>query len=172
LDKLVLPKIFIGIGESDYNLDVDRSLLILEEDKVYIKKPFKQLYLSSKSIGNVYVEEIYDDAYKYFLDIEQSAICRNVCTVIGVKALFLNAGDPVVLREFIGKNIVPMVSVGEKVEKSTRLVAIFTGKREVRYGLSQTDGVVFYFTQIEYKPQKYLFVISQNVVVREVVGCE
>ena len=168
MNKLIIPRIFIKM--SNHNLDVDKNILVLEGNKVYIRKSLNQLNLNSEFPNNVYVEEIYDDAYKYFLNIEQSVICKDVCTVIDGKALFLNVGDNVVLREFTGKNVVPMVSVGENVNKSTRLVAIFTGKREVRYGLSQADGVVFYFTQIEYKPQKYLFVISQNVVVREIVG--
>jgi len=168
LNKLIIPRIFIKKG--NHNLDMDKNLLVLEENKVYIRKLLNQPDLNLELLNNAYVEEIYDDAYKYFLNIEESVICKDVCTVIDGKALFLNAGDHVVLREFTGKNIVPMVSVGENVNRSTRLVAIFTGKREVRYGLSQVDGIVFYFTQIEYKPQKYLFVISQNVVVREIAG--
>jgi len=161
---LTIPRIFIKRNISDY--ENIRNFLIIKDDYVEIASRTNNI---AHLFNEIYVEEVYDDSYKYFLDFENNKLCRDVCVIVSNNALFLDTNAKISLREFIGRNIVPLVSVGEIVNKSSRLVAIFTGKRELRYGLSTCSGIVFYFTQTEYKPQKYLFVISEDVKVKKVV---
>lgn len=161
--SLNIPRIFVKRSVSDgENI---RNFLIIKDDYVEVASGRNNI---AHLFDEIYVEEVYDDSYKYFLDFENNKLCMDVCVIVGNSALFLDTNAKISLREFVGKNIVPLVSVGEIVNKSSRLVAIFTGKRELRYGLSTCSGIVFYFTQVEYKPQKYLFVISEDVKVRKV----
>lgn len=161
--SIYIPKIFIKKKVSE--CENIRHFLILNGDNVRISSPQDNTMLSDE----VYVEEIYDDSYIYFLDLEFNKLRRDVCTIINNNALFLDVNSKIFLREFTGRHIFPLVSVGEKVNENSRLVVIFTGKREFRYGISKVSGIVFYFTQIGYKPQKYLFIISDDVKVRKVV---
>ncbi|MCS7097113.1 MAG: DUF2118 domain-containing protein [Candidatus Methanomethylicia archaeon] len=158
------PKVFVRGHMNKYTKD--KKILVFENDYAKI---VSSDHVSDDMFNNIFIEEIYDDSYKYFLDLENGLILKDVCSVVNDIVLFLNANTKVLLREFVGRSIVPIVSVGERVRKSSRLVMIFTGKREVRYGRSNASGIVFYFTQIEYKPQKYLFVIANDVKVRKIV---
>ncbi|RLE50975.1 MAG: hypothetical protein DRJ21_01050, partial [Candidatus Methanomethylicota archaeon] len=110
--------------------------------------------------GKIYVQEIYDDAYKWLIDLENGIIMRNsiIITPNG-EYIFLKKGKRVYLFEAMGRIVVPLVKVGEKILSGRRIAAIFTGKREVRYLRSDSAGKIVYIAQIEIKPQRYLIVL-------------
>ena len=118
--------------------------------------------------GVFYVQGVYDDSLDKFVDFKYNSVICDVAVLVGGEALFLRKGDNVYLREFVGKTLVSLVELGESVKEDSRLVMIFTGKREVRYGLSEVSGRIFYYVQTSYKPQRYVFVISPYVEVKYV----
>ncbi|MEM2136355.1 MAG: DUF2118 domain-containing protein [Candidatus Methanomethylicia archaeon] len=164
MKKYRLPRVFIEKELYENESHSYKHVLVFYDNKIMLTN-----FNSIKKGGKILVEEIYDDAYKYFLDLENSIICNDVCIMIDDKALLLSRGDKVFIKEFVGKDVIPLVSIGEKVESYSRLVTIFTGKHELRYGISGVSGIIFYFTQTEYKPQKFLFVVSKNVVMKDVI---
>lgn len=108
-----------------------------------------------------YVQEIYDDAYRWMVDLESGVVLRD-CVILpfeGADPIVLRRGDRVYLMEAVGRIVRSLVNPGDEVFVGMRIAAIFTGKREVRYLRSSVKGRVVYVAQVGDKPQRYLFVI-------------
>ena len=71
--------------------------------------------------------------------------------------------------EVVGKNVYVLVNEGEKVKSLNKIAYIVTGKREVRVVRSPFSGVIiFIFYYPLHKPEKYVFVIVGEDLVRKV----
>ena len=158
-----IPRIFVEIENSKIQEFIEsgrakkRMLIVKDSGEIKLIEIGDQF----KNIdGKIYVQEIYDDAYKWLIDLENGIIMRNsiIITPNG-EYIFLKKGKRVYLFEAMGRIVVPLVKVGEKILSGRRIAAIFTGKREVRYLRSDSAGKIVYIAQIEIKPQRYLIVL-------------
>ncbi|MCS7384261.1 MAG: DUF2118 domain-containing protein [archaeon GB-1867-097] len=143
------------------NGKVTVRLLVRRNNFISIHHPGDEFKFSG---GTIYVQGVYDN-YLRLIDLEAGSIREDACIISDNMAIFLYKGEKILLVEVSGRKVVPLVKLGEKISSGSKLAMIFTGKREVRYYRSDTSGIVFYYSQIDNKPEKYLFALSPHVEV-------
>lgn len=159
----MFPRIFMKISESEFSKYVcdgvvQRRLLIFRNGEMRVFNVGDNLRYVG---GDVYVQEVYDDAYRWLVDFESGVILRD-CIILpseDADPIILRRGDKVYLMEAVGRSVHSFVSPSDEVYIGMRVAAIFTGKREVRYLRSSVKGRVVYVAQIGDKPQRYIFII-------------
>jgi len=159
---LSIPRIFAEASEAEFKRIVSEGkaecrLLVVDGEGFRVVDAGEDV---GELRGEIYVQRIYDDAYKWLVDFETGIIIKSAVVLPPSGDLIvLHKGDRVYLIEALGRIVVPLVSVGEDVSPGRRLAAIFTGKRELRYLRSDVSGKVAYVSQIGDKPQRYIFIL-------------
>lgn len=162
----MLSRVFVKISRNEVSSYVcngvlARRLLLLRGGNVEVLEVGEVL---GEVSGEIFVQEVYDDAYKWMVDLESGIVLRD-CIILPSKIcepIVLRRGTRVYLLEAVGRIVRSFVEPGDEVYRGMKVAAIFTGKGEVRYLKSSVGGRVVYVAQVGSKPQRYLFIIAPS----------
>lgn len=153
----------------EFGLTPDVQRYVNDKNAIYVDINNRVFYTYPVKGLKKFVEIVYESAMAMIFDLEnKKTICKTVVVEPNTKeALMTEENIDIEIIEAKGRQLFPLVRVGQRVDKYSRLCYIVTRKYEVRVLKSFNRGIVFYIGEVFPRERKALYIIiigEENVI--------
>ncbi len=134
-----------------------QDFLLVEDEKIEERKEGEAV----TPRGRPFRQIPYDSAFRHFLDLEASAISKDVILEMPDGSyLLLKKGESVKIFEVKAHILRLLVNVGEEVLEDQKIARSLSLKGVERAVRSPFSGKIVYITQVPEEPSRYIFVLK------------